>query len=442
MTLFPWLVIFLLTAINALYVAAEFSVIAAAKSEIAALAKQGNARAASLQEVLQDGQLLDSYIAACQIGITLTSLIAGAYAQATIALDWVPVLENSFGLQPSFAHSYAILGVLVALTTIQVVLGELLPKSLALQFPEKTALLTLLPTRWSVTLYSGFIRLLNGSGFLLLRPFGVQPGGHTHVHSKAEIELLLAESHEGGALSPEEHQRLRRGLRLSTRLVRHLMVPRSEIHAIDADSSAEEILRRILDSPYSRLPVYRDSLDHILGTVSSKDLLSYYAKHQEVPSLERLLRPIPFIPERLRADRAVRFLQEQKSTKALVVSEFGGVQGIISIQDILAELLGDVGDELKEADPEVVVDDDGTVHLPGTLGLSEAEAWLGRSWEGTAATLGGYLIERLGRLPQEGERLDIDQLQFIVLEMSPTTIRTVGLLPQALPDAPSPEEES
>lgn len=438
MTLFPWFVLLVLTAITALYVAAEFAAVAASKTEIMSLAKQGNRRAERLLVVLQDGSELDRYIAACQIGITLTSLIAGAFAQATIAMELIPILQQRFELTAAVARSSSVVGILIGLTAVQVVLAELVPKSVALQFPERTALWTFLPTSWSVTLYSGFIRLLNGSGFIILKPFGVEPGGHQHVHSKAEIELLLAESHKGGEITPEAHQRLRRGLRLSTRTVRQLMVPRSEIAAIEASTPPEEILKRIIESPYSRLPVYEGSLDQIVGTVSSKDLVSLYAESGEIPTLEKLLRPIPFVPELLRADRLIEFLQEQRTTKAIVVNEFGGVQGMVSIEDVLAELLGDVGDELKDVEPEAVVQTDGTVQLPGSMGLQEAERWLGRAWEGTAATLGGHIVQHLGRLPRQGEQLDIDGARVTILEMGPTTVRSIAFTPA--PPA-EPEDE-
>lgn len=434
MTLFPWFVLLILTALTALYVAAEFSAVATPRTEIAALARQGNRRAEGLLTVLQDGGALDRYIAACQIGITLTSLGAGAYAQATIARELAPRLERLFELSATAAQSSAAIGVLVFLTAVQVVLAELVPKSLALQFPERTALVTYLPTQWSVTLYTGFIKLLNGSGFVLLKPFGVAPGGHRHVHSKAEIELLLNESQKGGELTAEAHQRLRRGLRLSTRTVRQLMVPRSEIDAIDAATPKEELLQHILSSPYSRLPVYQGSLDQIVGTVSSKDLVSLYAETGEVPSLERLLRPIPFVPERLRADRLIQFLQEQRSTKAVVVNEFGGVQGIVSIEDVLAELLGDVGDELKASEPRILVQKDGAVTLPGTADLDEIEQWLGKPWDGPAATVGGHIVHRLGRLPQEGEEFLLDGARVTIVEMGPTTVRAIRLTPPPPPD--------
>jgi CBS domain containing-hemolysin-like protein len=425
MTLLPWLVIGLLIAVNALYVAAEFSAVAVQKSQLAPLAREGNRRAAGLMEILKDGAQLDRYIAACQIGITLSSLVAGAYGQATIALQLGPWIAGAFGLGAAAAQSSAFVAVLLILTTLQVVLGELVPKSLALQFPERTALATYLPTRWSLSLFRGFIWLLNGSGFLLLKPFGIKPGGHQHVHSPEEIQFLLAESQRGGALSPEAHRRLERGLRLSARTVRQMMTPRGELYAIEVTTPAADVMERILESPYSRVPIYQGTLDHVVGAVNTKDVARSFAIQGEVPPLSRMLRPIPFVPETLGAHRFVRMLQEQQSSKAIVVDEFGGVQGIISIEDVLTQLFGDIGDELKQPEPGPERLADGTVRLPGDMELDEAEPWLGARWEGPANTVGGHVVAQLGRLPAAGERLEIDGVSVTVAEMGPTAVRWV-----------------
>jgi CBS domain containing-hemolysin-like protein len=412
------------------YVAAEFSAVAVQKSQLAPLTRDGNRRAAGLLAVLEDGAQLDRYIAACQIGITLSSLVAGAYGQATIALQLGPWLAGTFGLGAAAAQSSAFVAVLLILTTLQVVLGELVPKSLALQFPERTALVTYLPTRWSVSLYRGFIWLLNGSGFLLLKPFGIKPGGHQHVHSPEEIRFLLAESHRGGALSPEAHRRLERGLRLSARTVRQMMTPRSELYAIEVTTPAADIMERILESPYSRVPIYQGTLDHVVGAVNTKDVAGSFAIQGEVPPLSQMLRPIPFVPETLGAHRFVRMLQEQQSSKAIVVDEFGGVQGIISIEDVLSQLFGDIGDELKQPEPGPERLTDGTVRLPGDMGLDDAEPWLGARWEGPATTVGGHVVAHLGRLPIAGERLEIDGVSVTVAEMGPTAVRWVVVQPR------------
>jgi CBS domain containing-hemolysin-like protein len=301
----PWLVVMLMVSINALYVATEFALVAAPRSKIAARARAGSLRAAELMDLLHDGVALDRAIAACQVGITLASLLVGAFGQATIGVSLASMLTDA-GLAPEVAISAAAITVLVVLTVLQVVLGELVPKSLALQFPLEVALFVVVPVRLSTTLFRPLISVLNGSALLLLRPFGIEPGGHQHVHTTGEIELLLGESKRGGALSPEAHRQLQRGLSLSQRTARQLMVPRGDMLAIEVSTPIDEVLRQLLASPYSRLPVYEDTLDSIIGTVSAKEFTGLYARQQPIPPLRQMLRRIPFVPDLLTGDRIIR----------------------------------------------------------------------------------------------------------------------------------------
>ncbi|HET8938845.1 MAG TPA: hemolysin family protein [Polyangiales bacterium] len=428
MSLAHWAVIALLTAFNALYVAAEFAAVAAKRSALMALIKTGDRRAASFMQVVQDRAALDRYIAACQIGITLSSLVAGAYAQSTIAFDLGPIIEATFALQPDIAHSISAIVVLIGLTAFQVLLAELVPKSLALQFPERIALATFAPMRWSVRVFKLFIWLLNGAGFIILRPFGIRAGGQPHVHSPKELELLFAESRRGGELSPEMHRRLQHSLNLSQRTVRQLMAPRNQLDAIEASTPDAEILRRVLASSFSRLPVYRGTIDQVLGSVSTKDIVAAYVTHGAIPPLVQLLRPIPFVPSSLTADRLVHVLQTERSSKAVVVDEFGGVQGMISVDDLLTDVFGELGEERRSdasTTAEFLVD--GRVKLRGSIRAAAAEPWLGESWEGSAATVGGLIADKLGRLPLAGEQIELNGAQITVLEVSPTAVLSVAV---------------
>ncbi len=436
MSLVAWFVIGLLVAVNALYVAAEFSSVAVPRGRIAALADSGSQTARGLLGILSDGVRLDDYIAACQIGITFSSLVAGAYAQAAITPDLAVRVAAWTGLPELSAFTATSVGVLLLLTGLQVVVGELLPKSIALQFPERLALLTYRPTRFSVSLYRPFIALLNGSAFLLLRPFGVRPGDHQHVHSPDEIEFLLAASRKGGQLEPEAHERLRRGLLLSSRTVRQLMVPRGEMIAIDATTPPEELMDLLLACPYNTLPVYQGSLDRIVGSVSLKDVAVVFAQSGRIPSLIEIVRPIPFVPENLTADRLVRFFREQKRTKAIVVDEFGGVEGLVSMHDVLTELFGEIGDETDLDELAVERLPDGRVRIPGALALDEAEEWIGVRWEGTAATVAGHLLEAFGRMPEEGEAIEVDGVHVTIEKTSPKTILSVLAEPRPREEEP------
>ncbi len=253
------------------------------------------------------------------------------------------------GLQAAAAHSAAALVVLVLLTVLQVLFGELIPKALALQFTLKAGLLTYPPMRLSLKLYAGFLKVLNGSGLLLLRLFGVKPGGHRHVHSPEELDLLIAESHQAGVLAPEQQRRLHTALTLGQRTAGSLMVPRKRIAALDVSTPPDEVLRRAISSPYTRLPVYEGTLEKVLGIVHTKDLVSHYARHGSLPPLRDVLRPLPTVRRRVKADQLLPLLREQRATQALVVGRNGKVEGLVSLEDVLEELLGRLGDEFKPA---------------------------------------------------------------------------------------------
>lgn len=402
------LIIATLVAINAIYVAAEFSAVSVRKSRVRQLAEDGSARARQLLPVVEQPARLDRYIAACQIGITLSSLLLGAYGQATLPGRISPAFEGLGGMQEAAALSVSAAIVLLGLTSIQVILGELVPKSLALQFPTQTAVYTVVPMRWSLVAFNWFIRVLNGSGLLVLRLIRAPSTGHGHVHSPEEIDLLLVQSRDGGLLEPDEQRRLRRALHLSRQRAHQLMIPRTEMVAVNAEMSVEAIVETVIGSPYTRLPVYLDSRDNIIGVIHTKELALRLLEDRPITSLQEVLRPIVTVPESLSADRLIGVLREQGAKQAIVVDEFGGVAGLVTVEDILAEVLGDFSDEFKRVYVEAERLPDGRVRLPGTMRVDDAEQWMGVLWEAEADTIGGHIADVLGRLPESGERLTID----------------------------------
>ena len=343
------LVILLLILVTALYVAAEFAAVGARRSRLRRLAEDGNPLAARILPVVDDPHELDRYIAVSQIGITLSSLILGAYGQAAVAPRVAPLLSRIGGLDPAAAQSTAALVVLLVLTVLAMIVGELVPKSLALQNPTRAALATVLPMQWSLHLFSWAIKALNGSGALLLKLLRVPSTGHRHVHSPEEIELLIAESRDGGLLEPEEQIRLHRALRLGLRTASQLMVPRARLVAIDIATPLEQVPRFVAASPYSRFPVYRTDLDDVVGMLHTKDVVTEHVKGMGRRSLAAMLRPIPRVPHDMPADRLLTFLRERRSHQALVTDVEGRVSGLITLEDVVAELLGGVADEFKMA---------------------------------------------------------------------------------------------
>ena len=335
-----WAVIFVLILINALYVAAEFAAVGVRRSRIRQLSEEGHWLAKSLLPVVDDAAKLDLYVGVSQIGITLSSLVLGAFAQATVAVAFAPTLASWLNLDPETATSSAAISVLIVLTIAQVVLAELVPKSLALQFPTQVALATVLPMRWSLAAFRPFLAFVNGSATAVLRVFGVGGGSHRHIHSPEEIDMLLVESRDGGLLEPDEQQRLHRALRLGVRTARDLMVPLEKLTMLQEDTAWPDVVRVVAASPFSRLPIYRGTPDVIIGTLRVKDLLHQFVLEGEPPALGRLLRPLARVTHDLTADRVIALLRERRVHQAVVTDEAGQVIGLITIQDVLAEFLG------------------------------------------------------------------------------------------------------
>jgi CBS domain containing-hemolysin-like protein len=282
---------------------------------------------------------------------------------------------------------------------------------------------------WSLRLFQPFIRFLNGSGALALRAMGIHPVGHRHIHSPEEIDLLIAESRDGGLLEPDEHRRLRRALQLGIRPARHLMVPRQEIVGVDIDTPIDQVLTRMAQTPYTRLPVYRGDIDHVEGLLHTKDLFRGYIEAGRVRSIRELMRPILMVHESVTADRLLTLMRERRSHVAVVMDEFGGVAGLVTLDDVLTEVMGEAPDEFRTNDPRPERLDDGRVRLPGWLRVDEAEPWLGILWEGEADTVGGRVMEELGHVPQPGEEVEIDGVRVVVEEVSGHAVASIVATP-------------
>jgi CBS domain containing-hemolysin-like protein len=328
-------------------------------------------------------------------------------------------------MQAIAAQSTSAVVVLLVLTVAQVIFGELVPKSLALQYPTQTALYTLVAMVPSLWIYRPFIKWLNGTGLLVLRALGAPQHGHRHIHSPEEISLLIAESRDGGLLEPDEHRRLQRALRLNLRQAKQLMVPRRKISAINVDTPLKEVISIVALSPYSRLPVYRDSIDNIVGLVHTKDLVRWLVNNGSAATVATLMRPVTSVHESVTADRVVRHLRERRSHQALVVDEFGGTAGLLTLEDVLSEVLGDVGDEFKAGDPVPEHLPNGRVRLPGGMAVDDAEAVLRTTWDSDATTIGGLVTAALGHLPLAGETVVIGEYEFGVERVAERAVETV-----------------
>ena len=418
-----YLILLGLLALNALYVAAEFASVSLPKSRLKPLAERGNNSAQRLLHHLDEPARLDRYIAACQVGITWSSLVIGAYGQFAFAPSLSRAAVSLFGWQPAVSLTAATVAILILLTTIQMIFGELVPKSLALHDPLRVALWTAPPMRWSLSLYSAFITFLNGSGNALLRLLGRKADGHGHVHSPEEIALLLSGSGKAGHLEPLEEERLRGALKLATRPVTHLMTPRTAMRKVLLDEHPEAVFAKVIGAPYSRIPVFDG--DAVAGIAHAKDAMRYFLEHGRPPSVKDILKDALFVPEAMTADKLYRFLQEQATHMVLVVDEFGGVIGLVTLDDLVAEMLGDMPDEFKRGVSAPLKLADGRFRVPGGTRLDDLLPLIGDAWEGEAATVGGMILETLGHLPVQGEKIRTESAEIEAEKVEGNLIATV-----------------
>ena len=434
-------IILLLIGLNALYVAAEFGAVGARRSRLRRLAGDGHAVAARLLPIVDSPQRLTRYIAASQVGITLSGLLLGAYAQAAISPHLAPLVQRWASVRASTAETMATAAVLAVLTIFSVILGELVPKTAALQYPTQTALATTRPMLWSGRAFAWFIVVVDRSAALLRRILRVPTTTHRHVHSPEEIALLIAESRDGGLLEPQEQVRLHRALRLGLRDARQLMVPRARLAAIDLSTPVRDVLRIAATSPFSRLPVFRQTLDDVVGILHTKDVVMHFLERGRSGSLSTLVRPILRVPETMAADRLLGFLRERRSHQALVVDAGGAVVGLITLEDVLGELLGNVPDEFKASRLLPLRLSDGRVRLPGALPLERARLWVEGAWPADDLTVSEFLARETGRMPDPGERMEVWELPVEIESVENGAVTSAIVTPPRLDEDETGEDE-
>lgn len=423
------LVVLSLVLVNALYVAAELSAVGVPRARIQELAEAGDVRARRLLPVLTEPAALDRWVSGCQIGITLSSLVLGAYGQAAIAPRLAGALVRWTEASPVAALSTAAVVVLVGLTVLQMLLGELVPKTLALQFPTALALWTERPMRGSLVAFAWFIRVLNGSGTWLLARLGFAPSAHRHVHSPREIEWLIGESRLGGQLDRGEDRRLRRALRLEQRRVKDVMAPRAEVQWVRADATLEDAARVVTQSPFTRLPVVEEGdLDRVVGLLHARDLTLRKLGGDMTGRARDLARPVMTVREDEPAYQLLARMRERRCQVAVVQDAQGRTVGLVTVSNVLDHVVGRAADEFRLVAPERIPD--GRLRLPGRLRLDEAAPWVGAEWEGDAFTVGEHVMAAFGRLPRAGERVTIDEIEVEVERVGPNAIDSVLARPR------------
>jgi len=442
------IVVALLILANALYVAGEFSSVSARRSRIVQLADGGNRLAKALLPIVQKPDRLDHYIAASQVGITLSSIVLGIYGERQIAPlvePWIARLP--LGLDASTGGQLAAAGiastlVLMILTTLQVVLGELVPKSLAVQYPERVAMATVLPVRWSADfLLRPLIAILNGSGILILRLLGIDGAReHTHVHSPEEILILLRESHRGGLIDADDRQLLQRVFRASETRVGEVAVPRPRVVAAQAAQPVVEVLKLTAESAFTRIPIYEQDIDDIIGFVHLRDLFTLYRQDPEA-SVTSVLREAPFVPESLTVGEVWQRLDDRGSYLAIVFDEYGGTSGLVTREDLLEEIFGEIQDEFDIERALITPGGEGRFVVRGDILITNLNDALEIElpYE-QASTVGGLIMEELGRMPVLGDRIEVNGISLRVEAVAHNSVTAVRVtLPPEAPPLPGRE---
>jgi CBS domain containing-hemolysin-like protein len=417
--LLAFLVIILLVLVNGLFVAAEFSIIGVRPSRIEQLAQEGNRAARWVHQVLSDRTRTDSYIATAQLGITLASLGLGMYAEPAIAHLVEPPLQRWFSLEEGAIHTLSFLLALTLITYLHVVVGEMVPKSMALQNAERTVLFLTNPMRVMGRVFGLAIRGLNRIGLWTLKILRVPTPGHgSRLYSLDELELIVTESHAGGLLEGREHELVANILDFGQERVVQVMTPRPMMLAVPVTISEEELLALYDDIPFSRLPVFGEDIDDVLGILHLKDLVRQQISGEPY-DLRALLRQVPFVPETLPINTMLASFRAQHQQLAIVIDEHGGTLGLVTLEDLLEEVVGEVRDEfdLEEEDPIVVVEP-GHLRVQGTVQIEEVAevAPLGHH-DYAVHTIGGLVLSELGRRPEVGD----------TVTLGPVTLRVEGM---------------
>ncbi|MBK9130002.1 MAG: HlyC/CorC family transporter [Phycisphaerales bacterium] len=405
----------LMLLLNAVCVAAEYSIVSVRRSRVRATAEGGSRLAQALLPFLEHAQHKDRYISGCQLGITVTSLGVGMLAEGQLAEAVSGWFVDLGDLQPD-AYSLAVTTVLVVLeSAVQVTFTEVLPKAIALQHPEPMAMGTSPVVRFWLAMLAMPIRVFTWSSNGVLRVLRLpRPGeNQEHVYSANELLILVDESRRGGVLEAATSRRLRHALELKERPVRRLMVPRNRVFAVDLAQPIEQAVAAIMGSNHTRVPVYRGDTDAIVGSIHTKDLAMRYVERGRVDDVVDLIRPVLFVPELAPAEHVLAEMRGKNVAQGVVIDEFGSLVGLLTLEDLLADVVG----SSRLGSPKVPAVErlpDGRVRIPGTMRLEDAVRVVGAPWSGYANTVSGFVIERLGRLPRRGEACTLDGIDIEV----------------------------
>lgn len=426
------LITFLFVFFNGFFVAAEFAIVKVRASQLEMKAQEGNRFAILSKHIVAH---LDSYLAATQLGITLSSLALGWVGEPFVSkmiIDLIDLINGTFDLniimESSVVKSISLISAFLIITILHIVFGELAPKSLAILRPEQTTLAVSYPLQAFYWICRPFIFLLNGLANLILKLFGMHTVSDTETYSSDELKYLVDQISESDNNDTTSYDIIKNAFDFSERTARQVMVPRTQILAIDVNDYDEPFLETVIEDGFSRIPCYEDSIDNITGIVHLKDILKKMRKNGTV-DIKSIVRPVSFVPETKRIGQILKEFQIKHQQIAMVLNEYGGIEGLITMEDILEELVGEIQDEYDNEIPFVEETAENIYSVIATAAITDINDQLPHPIDKAKQydTLAGYLIDKFGRIPNTHDKLESEGYECTVLKKNKTSIVLVQL---------------
>lgn len=418
---------FFLVFLNGFFVASEFAIVKVRASQLEVRALEGH-RAANLASHIINH--LDGYLAATQLGVTLASLGLGWIGEPVFSEALIGLIKlMGFELTEKLAHSIAMPIAFSLITMLHIIFGELAPKSVAIQRAERVTLLVSFPLRVFFLVFRPFIWGLNGISNVLLKSVGITPSHEEEVHSNDELKFLIQQGHEMGSIVATDYDIIKNAFNFSERTARQVMVPRTQLLAIDLEDFGDQKLEEILEARFSRVPCHRGGLDNIVGVIYLKDLLLRIRRNEKF-EISEIMRPMPAVPETKKIGPLLKEFQQKHEQIAVVVNEYGGTSGIITMEDILEELVGEIQDEFDDEAPFVEKIKDKTYHVLAGTALDDLNDLLPHPIKKDEhyETLSGLLSLHFGSIPAVNEKIEFDDYEFTVLKRDKNVVTLVQVV--------------
>ncbi len=412
---FDIVLIVIIILVNALFVAVEYALVRVRSTELDTIINQGNKQAKLSKKIIEN---INSYISATQLGITILNLLLGWIGEDVFLKLLYPVFMF-FGIHDPLSHTLSIILGLMIITFFAVTIGEIAPKTMAIKFPLKITLWFSYPLSIFYNVFKPFIWLLNKSANLTLGLFGIKPASKDDiVHSEEEIRQIIKEGRTTGVIDSTEHQLIEKIFDFNDKTVDEIMIPRNNMFAIDINESRDKIIHKVIEEGFSRIPVYNDSVDNIIGIIYSKDIISA-AEHKDVIVLQDILRPANFVPEKKHIGELLKEMQRKRIHLVVVVNEHGGVEGLATLEDIIEEIVGEIEDEYDVENSGVEVGKKGVYLVNPNISIEEFNQKFNADIpvdEDEYQTLSGFLQQVTGHIPEIYERIDYKGISMTIMK--------------------------